>query len=258
MLTEILRFIKLGFWKRFVIGIIVVESFTVFAKFPNLLVKLGAFVVFFATSSLIMPNIVSQFSSQIRVVRRHKLRATRPMPEHFVQLQNLMGVRLKEFATLPGKGAYTKGRCVVLGEESIRDLSFSGLMGVFAHELAHIRGRHLILRSIAAFILVLVPIYGWLVVSSPIFVSELFTEIIVQVMATIATIVFMTIAMVPINHKLEVRADRVAKKFVGEHAMVSALLNITEEKNHGIISETHPSISERVKLLRKLKTERLV
>jgi Zn-dependent protease with chaperone function len=253
MLTEILRFIKLGFWKKLVTGMIAVNAFTIFAKFPNLALKLAALAVFFVSSGVLMPSIASQFSSQIQSMRRHRRRTTRPMPENFKQLQNRMGVRLKEFATVPGKGAYTNGRCVVFGEKSLRDLDFNGLIGVFAHELAHIRGRHILVRAIAACGLVLVPVNAWWAISSPIFLSELFTIIILQVMATIAIVVFMSIAMIPVNWKLEARADKVATEFVGKRAMESALLNITEEKNHKTPSETHPPISERVKLIRKVK-----
>lgn len=252
LLTEVMRFVRLGFWKKFVIGIIVVWSFTAFVKIPILVVKLAALVVFTVSSILIMPNVISQFFSAIRVLRLHSQRTIRPKPDYFIELQNRMGVSLKEFATLPGKIAYTKGKCIVLGEEVLRDLDFCGIVGVFAHELAHIRGRHLLIRSIAAAILLLVPIYGWWAITMPIFWSEFLTNIIVQVMLAIALIVFIIIAMIPVNWKLEERADRVAKEFVGRHAMESALLNIRDEDEYDVLSETHPSISERIRLLRKM------
>jgi Zn-dependent protease with chaperone function len=60
---------------------------------------------------------------------------------------------------------------------------------------------------------------------------------------------------VPINWYLEFRADRIAAKFVGREYMKSALTKLAKSKNYDVNepSETHPSITERIKELDRLK-----
>lgn len=73
------------------------------------------------------------------------------------------------------------------------------------------------------------------------------------IMVGIALLAYMTIVMTPINWYLEVRADRIAARFTGKKNIKSALLTFANKEKLGMSSETHPSISERVKLIEKLR-----
>ena len=66
-------------------------------------------------------------------------------------------------------------------------------------------------------------------------------------MITIAFLAYMTLVLIPINWKLEMRADAAAARFAGKDNIKSALLSIAKQDGLEVQSETHPSVMERIR-----------
>lgn len=145
------------------------------------------------------------------------------------------------------------GKILVLGEETLERLDFNKIQAVVAHESGHIKEKHGVFRFLSMVLLLLIPWYSWSRLYSPIFFTESLTQIMLTIMVSIAFMAYMAFAMMPVNWYLEARADRIAARFVGKEHIKSALLALGQRENLDEPSEDHPSISERIKLIEKLK-----
>ncbi len=253
MLGELWNFIKVSFKKRLVLYEIVGISFTLFGTFPNLLVKLLCLAVFSVAGGLFMKILTSQFISQLRLIIAHKNREKFPISNEIADLAKQMNVQVKELGIVKECTAYVLGKSIVLGIELLKRLTFNERQAVVAHELGHIKEKHILLRFVLMIPLLAIPLYSWRIIYSPIFLTESLTHIIITIMVIIAFLAYITLVMIPISWYLEARADRIAARFAGKKNIKSALLTIAKKEKLGMPSETHPSISERVKLIEKLK-----
>lgn len=253
MLHEFWSIVRLSFKKRFSIYYVVVWSLTLFETFPGLIVKLVTFAVFIVASVLFVPIFTSEFVSQLRQLLAHRKRERFQITHEIADLSERIGAQVNELGIVKGCTAYVLRKTLVLGTELLELLTFDERQGVVGHELGHIKEKHGIIRAILPIPLLAVPLYSWLRISSPIFFSESLTQIILIVMLNIAMLAYIMLVTIPINWYLEVRADRIAARFIGKEHIKSALLKLGNKKNLGEPSETHPSIAERVKAIEKLE-----
>ena len=252
MLNELLSFIKLSFRKRLALYDVVVLSFTLFGRFPNLLVKYVAFAVFVGASVVCLPIFASQFVSYLRLVLAHRNRVKIEVSREIAALARQMKVQIKELGFVKGCTAYVWGKSLVLGIDLLKRITFDQRQAVVAHELAHIKHRHVIWRIVLTVPLLAIPYYCWLELTSPIFLTGPITFIVLNVMATVAMLAYVKVIMVPGNWVLEARADKTAAEFIGKEHIRSALLSLADKEKREIPSETHPSISERVRRIEEL------
>ena len=93
---------------------------------------------------------------------------------------------------------------------------------------------------------------SWSSFSSPIFLNETVTQIILTVVLNIMEFAFLLVVFIPINWLIEFDADKFAAKLVGKEHIKSALLKIVDADEVEEPSETHPSVAERVNRIDKL------
>ena len=253
MLREFWNIVRVSFKRRLIIYYVVVLTMSLFGSFPSLIVKLVAFGVFMAASVLFVPIFTLQFVSQLRQLLVHRKREKFEVTPEIADLSKRIGAQVDELGFVKGCTAYILGKALVFGTELLELLTFDERQGVVGHELGHIKEKHWIIRAVLPIPLLAVPLYSWLRLSSPIFFSESITQIILMVMLNIAMLAFIMLVTIPINWYLEVRADRIAARFVGKEYIKSALLKLANKKNLKEQSETHPSIADRVKAIDKLE-----
>jgi len=246
MLREFWNVIR-SFKKRFVLYYLVVLAMTLFGTFPLMIVKLGAFVVFMVASALFLPVAASHFILTFRQFAVHRSRVKLPVSAEILYLAKKAGVEVKELGIVKADTAYVMGKSLVLGTYLLKKLSFDERQAVVAHELGHIKRRHVVIRCVWLVPLLALLMLSWSNLYVPIFVSESITQIILTVMLNISGLAFLLMVLIPINWYIEQDADKFAAKLVGKEHIKSALLKFVEGKNFEEPSETHPSIAERVK-----------
>jgi len=251
MLREFWNVIR-SFKKRFVLYYLVVLAMTLFGTFPLMIVKLGAFVVFMVASALFLPVAASHFILTFRQFAVHRSRVKLPVSAEILYLAKKAGVEVKELGIVKADTAYVMGKSLVLGTYLLKKLSFDERQAVVAHELGHIKRRHVVIRCVWLVPLLALLMLSWSNLYVPIFVSESITQIILTVMLNISGLAFLLMVLIPINWYIEQDADKFAAKLVGKEHIKSALLKFVEGKNFEEPSETHPSIAERVKRIDKL------
>lgn len=246
--------VRASFKKRFALYYIVVSSLLLFGTFPSLIVRLAAFVVFFAASIFFVPIFTSQFIFQLRQILAHRKRERLPVSSEIVDLSKRIGCRVKELGIVDGCTAYVLGSSLVLGTKLLEELTFDERQAVIAHELGHIKRKHAVIRMALMIPLLAALFYSWSKLSSPIFLSESFTQVVLTVMLYVGMLAFVMLGTIPANWQVEFDADKIAARFVGKEHIKSALLKLGKGKNLKEPSETHPSIAERVKAIDKLRT----
>lgn len=253
MFSEMWNFIRANFKKRSILYAVIVYSLTIFGSFPTLEVKLAFLLMFFAASGLFMPIYATQFLSKLQQILLYRKRKMIPIPDEMRELAERIGGSFKELGIVKGHNVYVMGKTLVLGKETLEQLDFNQIQAVVAHESGHIKEKHGLFRFLAMVLLLLIPWYSWSKLYSPIFFTESLTQIMLTVMVSIAFLAYMTFAMIPVNWYLEIRADRIAARFVGKEHIRSALLALGSSQKLDEPSEDHPSISERLKQIEKLK-----
>jgi len=255
MLSELWRFFKANFSKRLAIYTIVVMSLTFFGSIPSLFVKLLLFPVFTVAAGLFLVIFGRLFLlpgvQQILAYRKSQIIE---IPDEIVFLSNHIGVKIEKIRIAEGlRNAYVIGGAIVLGKKLLEELNLAEILAVIAHELAHKKGKHLLLRFLIMIPFVSLAMYSWSRLYSPIFFTKSFTQIVLTIMVNIGLLAFMLVTMIVPNWILEFKADETAAKFVGKENMKSALLKLVNKENYEEPSETHPSVAERVKRLDKLQ-----
>jgi len=253
VLREFWSIVRLSFKKRFIIYYVVVWSLTIFGAFPSLIMRFAALAVFIVATILFVPIFTSQFVSTVRLILAHRKRERFPVSFEIAALSKRMGADVKELGIVKGCTAYVWGKSLVLGKELLEDFTLDERQAVVGHELGHIKERHALLRLVLLSPLLAVPLYGWSRLSSPIFFSELLTQVMLVVMLNIAMLAYILLAAIPVNWYFEARADRISARYLGKESIKSALLKFGKKKNLKESSETHPSIVDRVKAIDKLK-----
>src|SRR5690606_13810767 len=124
---------------------------------------------------------------------------------------------------------------VIFGDRMLIELSKEELLAVFAHEFAHIKNHHHILRQIAFIGLMLTGYIAFIKLPDIILWYAIFA--------------LLSMAMIPINWYFEFQADEYAKKYVGPSYLASALLKLSKDHNMDEGSESHPPTNRRIRLL---------
>lgn len=251
MLREFLNFIK-SFKKRFALYYMVVLAANIFGTFPFLLVKLFALGIFFASSIFFLPVAFSFFVSVIKQFSLHRSRVKIPLSMEIAELAKRIGVTITELAIVKANNAYVMGRSLVLGTGLLEKLSYDERQAVVAHELGHIKRRHIIIKGVFLGLFWAFLMWSWSNFRLPIIFSELVTQIILIVVLNVAGFAFLLLVLIPINWWAELDADKFAAKFVGKEHIKSALLKLVDADELKEPSETHPSVAERVRHIDKL------
>jgi len=260
MLSELWRFIKVNFKRRMFLCVIGVYSLTLYGSFPNLLVRffcLGAFITAFV---LLTPFLTSLVAWQLKAFFSKKYEADQRIKSEVNETAERIGVKVKNVLIAKGLcNAYIRFGTLVLGEELLGRLSFlpSGRRAVFAHELGHLKEKHVWLKMVAVVGLSAFPLWTWLKLYFPIIVNELVTQLMLNIMVTLALFAFLMVTMVPLNWYLEDRADRFMVDIAGKASAISALLAIVNREKFEIPSEDHRSVSERVKRILKYEPSKM-
>lgn len=260
MLSELWRFIKVSFKRRMLLYEIGVLSWTLFGSFPNLLVRffcLGAFITAFA---LLTPFLTSLVAWQIKALFSKKYEADQRIKSEVGKTAERIGVKPPKVLIAKGLcNAYIHFGTLVLGEElldRLRARDPSQIRAVIAHELGHRKEKHTWLKMATGVALPAFPLWIWQRLYFPIIISEFVTQLMLNVMITLALFAFLMVAMVPLNWHLEFRADRFMVDVAGKASAIFALLAIVTREKFEIPSEDHPSVSERVKQILKYKPKK--
>jgi Zn-dependent protease with chaperone function len=234
---------KLGFKKRMIVLSLVIASTTLYVVFADPLMKLLWLLVLLCSAELFTFIYTPIYVTNLWLRLTYK-KKTIPMteamiaiPEQITNLVNEVGVKVDEFRVQPSlRNAYVIGKTVVIGLPLIKELEPDEVLAIVAHELGHIKQKP---SAVRALIMLggFLSIWSWFTLPIQIFI--------------IASLAYFTVIMIPFNWVLECQADRVAKRFVGSVSLHSALLKISDRKNLNEPSEDHPSISNRLKLLKK-------
>lgn len=169
----------------------------------------------------------------------HKKAEVVPVPLEISRLADKMGVRIKEFRIRRNFcNAYVKNGVLVLGKELIEKLNLQQCLAVVAHELGHIKEKHVLIRFLAL-IPILLSAYTWLELPLSFCLIALFA--------------YTYVMMIPINWWLETRADKIAAKYVGKKHIKSALFILAGKKNLNEPSETHPPTIKRIEVVDEVK-----
>lgn len=252
MLREFLNFIK-SFKKRFAVCYVVVLAANIFGTFPFLSVQLFALSMFFVSSVFFLPVAFSFFVSVVKQFSMHRSRVKIPLSLEIAEFAKRAGVTIKELAIVKANNAYVMGRSLVLGTELIEKLSYDERQAVVAHELGHVKRRHMIIKGVFLGFFWAFLLWSWSNFRLPILFSELVTQIILIVVLNIAGFAFMLLVLIPINWWAELDADKLAAKLVGKEHIKSALLKLVDVDKLDEPSETHPSVAERIRHIDKLR-----
>lgn len=257
MLGELWRFIKAGFNKRLAIYTLVVMNLTFFGSIPSLFVKLLflSTLTFAAVLFLMIFSRLFLLPGVQRIIAYKKGRNI-PLPDEIVYLKKQMKVKVDKLRIVEGLcNAYVIGGSVVLGKELLEKLNYAEILSVIAHEFAHKRGKHILLRIITIIPFTALALHSWSKLSSPIFFTESFTQILLTIMVNIGLLAFILVVMIIPNWMLEFKADEIAARFTEKENVKSALLKLVKKEHYKEPSETHPSIAERVKRIDHLKLQ---
>lgn len=254
MLSELWNFIKVSFKRRMFLYEVEVFSLTLFGSFPGLLVRFFCLGTFLIACTLLMPFLTSLLASQLKILFSKKYEADQKIKNEVGRIADRIGVRVKKVLIAKGLcNAYVRFGTLVLGEELLDRLGPSERRAVIAHELGHMKEKHVWFRIVATMTLPALPLWSWQRLYWPIIINEHVTQLMLSVMINIALLVYLIAVMIPLNWYLEARADSIAVEIAGKASTISALLALVNREEFELSSEDHPAISERVKLILKDK-----
>lgn len=198
----------------------------------------------------------------------------RPVPpegEHLSALPARMGVRLRDIRAFRGRqqkvanaiqvGILPNLRYVLISDYLISSMPPDEADAIVAHELAHIRGRHILIKL--GSILGMIALLDALVFG----VSALFHGPVAG-LAEIALLVGLLggpyVLRGVVGIRLELRADRAAAREVGRENVINALERLAElndtRRRTGMgwsLLNQHPGIEQRIAELRRLDRDRV-
>lgn len=178
-----------------------------------------------------------------------------PVPKEIKQLSKRMGTSISKIRIIESKerNAFATPKCITFTNKLWKDLTHNQIMAVAAHELGHLKGRHLFYRIVLVMLAVIPVPFLWARFTMPILFNEAITQVLFQGMTEVALLAFTIVMMIPICWVSEIKADEAAARFVGKENIKSALIKLAEKKDATQPSETHPSIRERIKHIDEMK-----
>lgn len=254
MLSELWSFIKLSLKRRMILYEAEVVGLTLFGSYPDLPVRFFGLGLFLVACLLLMPFFTSMFTSQLKFLFLKRCKADQRLKNEVDSIGDLVGARASKVCIAKGlNNAFVCFGTLVLGEELLNRVSPSGRRAVIAHELGHMKERHMWLKIVVALVLLAPPLWSWTRLYWPIIINEYVTQLMLNIMINITSLAYLMVVMLPLNWYLELRADRVAVEIAGKAGIISALLAIVNREKFELASEDHPAISDRVKAILKDK-----
>jgi STE24 endopeptidase len=258
MMNEVLRLIKASFNRRLLLYVALVTFFTMFGSIPIIEIKFPFLFAFIAATSVFLVVFSKIFIiPTFRIFALSRKGVKLPVPDQIKELSRKMGTNLKEIRIIKSseRNAFATPKCITFTDKLLEDLTHNEIMAVAAHELGHLKGRHVLYRFMFVLAVIIPAPFIWSRFTSPILFNETITQILFQGMMEVALLAFMIVIMIPACWISEIKADETAARFAGKENIRSALLKLAEKKDATQPSETHPSIKERVEHIEKLRTE---
>jgi len=237
---QVWDFFKIKFKAKLYIFLVVVFYAVLFTVNPMIISQLPSFLIclgfIFLMAIVLLIDLAGNLKDLVLMLFKKKIEL--PVPIEIANLAANMGVTCKSFkivtdnfnaCVLPTGG-------VLIGDKTFFRLSKEELLAVFAHEFGHHKKGHHLMK-ISVFLLLLVTGYG-------VFQS------LPEFMIGYALFAFTSIGMIPLSWYFELEADEMGKKYVGADHMISALEKISSDRDPSEASESHPSISARIRALK--------
>jgi len=256
LLSDVWQILRASFNKRLCVYYAVVTFFTMFGSIPIVPFKLLFLAALVPTASLFLMILGRNFLYPTFKFIRLSMKAPKlPVPNELKQLAKRMNTPLEEIKiiNIKEKNAFATRKGIVFTKGLLDTLNQGEIMSVAAHELAHMRGKHVAYKFFATMGVMTVLMIEWLRFTSPILLNETITQLVLQTMIDVALLAFLFVAMIPLNWIAELRADKAAVKFEGKENMRSALRKLTKPGEHDQPCETHPSIKQRIKHIEEMK-----
>lgn len=229
---------RFDFKRRIIVLIMLVYSITIYELFQSPILRLEGLLGIFAFSEI---SVIAYFPRYFRTFQelfKHPKPGVMLIPNEIYDLMEKTDTKRIRVKAIPGVfGALSNLTTIYLGEELLKDFSIGMILAVFAHELGHIKGRHIIIEFTAMYFLLAV---------------LLFTVVGPPIILLLAIFSVMTLSLVPIHWHFEYSADRYAVELVGEEELKTALKALGDRHGYRTYSETHPSIAKRLeKIIRR-------
>lgn len=194
----------------------------------------------------------SSFGSVWEDMRKGKPRYIDPntvIPEwkKFCQSMGIKeNIMVKVFPNL--RNAYARYTTIGVGQPVLDSLDSVSIKGVFAHELAHIKGKHalkqacLLVGVLVGVLFAAVPLLGVSYSFDPSGSSLLWLSVL------LVLVDFTGIAMRFISWPFEYKADLIAKQYVNREAVVSLLTAMVALRKMDVTRDfyRHPSVNKRI------------
>lgn len=257
MLNDAWQILRASFNKRLCLYYAVVTCFTMFGSIPIMPFKLVFLAALVPIASLFLMILGRNFLYPTFKFIWLSGKAPRlPVPNQLKQLAKRMNTPLEEIKiiNIKEKNAFATRKGIVFTRGLLDALDKGEIMSVAAHELAHIKGKHVTYKFIATMGVMTAIMVEWLRFTYPILLNETITQVVLQTTLDIAMLAFLFVAMIPMNWIAELKADKAAVKFEGKENMQSALLKLTKPEEQDQPSETHPSTKQRIKHIEEMKT----
>jgi len=151
-----------------------------------------------------------------------------------------------------------KGKTVFVTWGAFEKLEKDELLAVIAHELGHVKKRHM-LKGYALAILPIVPMTILLKIGDGLPEAVLTICVVLSLIILVAGVLY---RLVRFNLRCEFEADEFAAELVGADAMIRALRKISEHEEIPVktpkwfnVLHSHPSIWERIERLSAMRTD---
>jgi len=256
MLKDAWQILRASFNKRLWLYYAVVTCFTMFGSIPIMSFKLVFLAALVPIASLFLIILGRNFLyPTFKFIWLSRKAPRLPVPNQLEQLAKRMNTPLEEIKiiNIKEKNAFATRKGIVFTKGLLDALNKGEIMSVTAHELAHIKGKHVTYKFIALMGMMTAIMVVWLRFTYPILFNETITQVVLQATLDIAVLAFLLVAMIPLNWVAELRADKAAVKFEGKENLKSALLKLTKPEEQDQPSETHPSTKERIKHIEEMK-----
>ena len=232
-IKSFLKNFKVGFKGRLIVCTALIFSVTLFNSIDFPLVRFSASLATLVAAELFIYCYVPFYLDNLWLLFRSKATEV-PLPIELATLAKNMGLKVSKMKVFPKVcNAYAHGNQLFMGQKLLEKLNSEQIKAVAAHEFGHIKGRHIMVQVFYILPIIAFVWLGW---------SKL-----PPVMLDLGLIAYMMVALVPLHWMIEKRADLVAVKYVGKEPFKSALLSLVEKDRLNEPSETHPSISQRLK-----------
>lgn len=256
MLSDVWQILRASFNRRLCVYYSVVTCFTMFGSIPVIPLKLLFLTALVPTASLFLMILSRNFLYPTFKFLWLSMKAPKlPIPNQLKRLAKRMSVPLEDIKiiNIEEKNAFATRKGIVFTKGLLDALDQGEIISVAAHELGHIKGKHVTYKFFAMLGMMVAILVLWLRFTYPILLNETVTQIVIQVTINVGMLAFLFVAMIPLNWVAELKADKTAAQFEGKEHLRSALLKLTKSEEQDQPCETHPSVKQRIKHIEEIK-----